>query len=83
MYCLSRDGLRATETTGFGIVKTDRVVRYYRDGEFKFNKQGETVYCLYANNGYLMDVFMTEEEARAKLKEAMAVAASGADMFEF
>jgi len=83
MYCLSRDGSRATEANGFGIVRTESVIRYYRAGEYKFNTQGKALYCIYTNTGYFMDAFYTEEEAKAKLKEAMTAAASGVEIFEF
>ncbi len=72
-----------TEATGFGVTKTDSVVRYYRNGEFKYNKPGEIIYCLHTNNGYFMDAFDTEEEAKEKLKEVMYAVAGGAESFEF
>jgi hypothetical protein len=75
MYCLSNDGLRAVETKG--------LVRYYRDGEFKFNTNGEEMHCIFTDTGYFMDAFKNEEDARAKLREAMEAAATGLEMFEF
>jgi len=83
MYFLSRDGLRVTESNGVSITKTTSVTRYYRDGEFKYNKQNEEMYCLDTNNGYFMDAFHTEVEAKQKLKEVMYAAVREQESFEF
>jgi hypothetical protein len=83
MFCLSRDGLCVTEANSFHIEKTISVFRYYRDGGHKFNIKDNTMYCLRAADGCLMDAFETEEEAKDKLREVTRALASGVDIFEF
>lgn len=82
MYCLSKDGLRMTEAKGFGITSTTGAVRYYRDGEFKYSL-GQEMHCIFTNNGFFMDAFDNETEAKEKLREAMNAAAIGLESFEF
>lgn len=83
MICLSKDGLRTTEATGFVVNETVSVCKYYKESESKYNNPGEKIYCLYSNNGYLMDAFENEVEAKEKLREAMKALATGLEIFEF
>lgn len=83
MICLSKDGLRTTEATGFVVNETLSAFRYYKEGEFKYNNPGEKIYCLYANNGFFMDAYKDEIEAKEKLREAMKALATGLEIFEF
>lgn len=83
MYCLSKDGLKMTEATGFVVAEVKTVVRYYENGEPKYNNPGDSVFCIFTNNGYLMDAFKKESGAVGKLKEVMAAIAAGVSSFEF
>lgn len=83
MYCLSKDGLRMAEATGFGIEETLAPVKYIKNDVVTISTPGSTMHCINADNGYLMEAFEDESEAKHKLKEVMSALASGVKSFEF
>ncbi len=83
MYCLSKDKLRVTEAIGFGITELEAPVRYMKNNELVTSIPGQKMYCIFTNNGYLMDALESEAEAKERIKDVMQALAAGIEGFEF
>ena len=79
MYCISKDKNRLVNTDRFSITKVPGVIKY---GQDRSGDILESYYCIVADSMY-MEVFETEEEAKAKLLKVLKALSEDTEIFEF
>ena len=79
MYCISKDKNRLVNTDRFSINKVPGAIKYNQD---RSGDVHESYYCIVADSMY-MEVFETEEEAKAKLLKVLKALSEDTEIFEF